>query len=54
MKFTAAVTSFLLSAVAYTAAVPLETRDVYIPAITSPVASSVWKVGGTYNVTWYV
>lgn len=30
------------------------TRDVWVPQILSPDASTVWQVGGTYLVTWDV
>ncbi|KAF8556382.1 hypothetical protein OG21DRAFT_659969 [Imleria badia] len=30
----------------------LVTRDVWVPPILSPNASTVWTVGGTYTVTW--
>lgn len=27
-------------------------RDVWVPPITYPTNTTVWAVGGTYNVTW--
>ena len=29
-------------------------RDVWVPPITSPAEGTVWKVGDTVQVTWYV
>lgn len=29
-------------------------RDVFDPPITYPTAGTVWRVGETHNVTWYV
>jgi hypothetical protein len=34
--------------------VSLERRDVYVPPITYPTASTVWKKGQVHNVTWDV
>jgi hypothetical protein len=31
---------------------PMELRDLFNPAMTSPTANTVWKVGNKYNVTW--
>ena len=43
---------FALLTAAY--ASPLEKRDVWTPGILNPNASTVWVVGQSYNVTWYV
>jgi hypothetical protein len=32
----------------------LEKKDVAAPPVTSPDASTVWTVGSTQTVTWYV
>ena len=54
MKFTAAATFFLGAVAQLVAAAPLVARDVYVPKITSPVGTTVWKAGETVKVTWYV
>ncbi|EPQ52813.1 hypothetical protein GLOTRDRAFT_46429 [Gloeophyllum trabeum ATCC 11539] len=45
--------SFVLAILAapFAAAAP---TDVYAPPITYPTATTVWKVGHSYNVTWDV
>lgn len=45
-------TAILAALLATAASVSARVLDVWDPAITSPTAASVWKVGGTYNVTW--
>lgn len=35
-------------------ALPLISRDVISPPITSPAAGAIWTVGQTITVTWYV
>ena len=30
------------------------TSDVFVPPVTYPTAGTVWNVGQTLNVTWYV
>ncbi|KAJ7625711.1 hypothetical protein FB45DRAFT_1005053 [Roridomyces roridus] len=51
MKFTA-VFATLLAAALSVAATPLETRDVFVPPITSPSTGTVWTSGQTQTVTW--
>ena len=34
-------------------AVPVETRDVYVPPVTYPHKGTVWYSGQRHNVTWY-
>lgn len=34
------------------AGVPVGSRDVYVPPVTYPTGGTIWKAGGTYNVTW--
>jgi hypothetical protein len=53
MKFTSAFATLLLSASTILAApVEFTPRDVWVPKILSPDATTVWQVGKTYNVTW--
>jgi hypothetical protein len=53
MKFTSAFATLLLSASTILAApVEFTPRDVWVPKILSPGATTVWQVGKTYNVTW--
>ncbi|KAF9258479.1 hypothetical protein L218DRAFT_1064795 [Marasmius fiardii PR-910] len=33
-------------------AIPIIQRDVYVPRITSPDASTIWTAGSKVNVTW--
>jgi len=43
----------MLSLLTMVAAAPvLVLRDVWVPPIITPAASTVWKAGGTYEVTW--
>ena len=42
-------------AIPFAAAAPIpQRRDVWTPPVTCPDASSVWQVGQTYTVTWFV
>ena len=50
-KLTTVLLFSLLSLFALVSAFPVR-RDVYVPQILSPNASTVWVVGQTYNVTW--
>ncbi|KIL61385.1 hypothetical protein M378DRAFT_167029 [Amanita muscaria Koide BX008] len=34
------------------AGAPVTGRDVYVPPVTYPTVGTIWKAGGTYNVTW--
>lgn len=54
MKFFTAFTALLLSAASTVLAAPvqLSARDVWVPKILSPDASTIWQAGGTYYVTW--
>ena len=52
-KLTTVMLFSLLSLFALVGAFPVR-RDVYVPQILSPNASTVWVVGQTYNVTWSV
>lgn len=53
MKFTNAFAALLLSASAVLAApVHLTARDVWVPKIFQPTATTIWQVGGTYDIEW--
>ena len=52
MKFAAVATFFLGAVAQLVAAAPLAARDVFVPKITSPDATTVWKAGETVTVTW--
>ncbi|KAJ3926537.1 MAG: hypothetical protein NXY57DRAFT_716296 [Lentinula lateritia] len=53
MSFSFSAFCFLIiSFGSLTASAPLAARDVYIPHITAPTASTVWRCGQTVNVTW--
>ena len=52
-KLTTVLLFSLLSLFALVSAFPVP-RDVYVPQILSPNASTAWVVGQTYNVTWWV
>ncbi|KAI0034021.1 hypothetical protein K488DRAFT_69425 [Vararia minispora EC-137] len=56
MKFTTTITSLIVVLVAsmLSVAAPIDhtKRDVWDPTIISPNASTVWTIGGTFNVTW--
>ncbi|KAL6302822.1 hypothetical protein BKA93DRAFT_827119 [Sparassis latifolia] len=43
---------FLLSLCALVYALPIRIRDVFVPPIITPNASTVWEIGQQYNVTW--
>ena len=45
---------FTVALISLVAAAPLAVRDVYVPPITYPHAGTVWKIGSSHNVTWYV
>jgi len=47
---TAVFTLFTLFFVAF--GVPVSSRDVFVPPLTSPAAGAVLKVGHTYEITW--
>ncbi|OSX59775.1 hypothetical protein POSPLADRAFT_1035320 [Postia placenta MAD-698-R-SB12] len=52
-KFTTFFLVSLLSIFAVVTAFPVHVaRDVFVPPITSPNASTVWYAGEKYNVTW--
>jgi hypothetical protein len=47
--------AFMLFVLAFVSAVPIHVaRDVWVPKILTPTANTVWKIGSTYEVTWYV
>ncbi|EPT05163.1 hypothetical protein FOMPIDRAFT_1021500 [Fomitopsis schrenkii] len=50
-KLTTVILFSLFSLFALVSAYPVR-RDVYVPQILTPDASTVWVVGQTYNVTW--
>jgi hypothetical protein len=53
MKFTNTLAALIISASAILAApVQLATRDVWVPKILDPTATTVWQVGGTFLVEW--
>jgi len=53
MKTFTTVVAFIFSLLALVAAAPvLVVRDVWVPPIITPTANTVWKAGGTYEVTW--
>ena len=57
MKFTPALTNlfFVFSTLfAFASAAPISKRDVFVPPVTYPNGSTVWKVGARHNVTWCV
>ena len=57
MKFIfATITFFILSFVSFIAGAPvsLSERDVSVPPVLLPNGKSVWKVGTTQTITWYV
>lgn len=57
MKFTpAALFVFFVTLLStLVSALPiLESRDVFVPPVTSPTAGDIFTVGQTFNVTWYV
>lgn len=45
---------FTVALMSFVGAAPLATRDVYVPPVIHPHAGAVWKIGSSYNVTWYV
>lgn len=54
MKFISIVTFLALASSACALSVASRSaQDVFVPAITSPIAGDVWPVGSTQNVTWY-
>lgn len=56
MKFIFATIFSIFSFVSLIAGAPvyLSERDVFVPPVLQPNHSSVWKVGTTQTVTWYV
>jgi hypothetical protein len=53
MKFTNTLAALIISASAILAApVQLDTRDVWVPKILDPTATTVWQVGGPFIVEW--
>ncbi|KAF5388910.1 hypothetical protein D9757_005060 [Collybiopsis confluens] len=56
MQFTLSIASALIAAFSAASASPMLAHraqlDVFSPNITAPTASSVWTLGGQYNVTW--
>ena len=54
MMFTTTFATLLLSASIILAS-PVQligARNVWVPKILDPNATTVWHIGGTYNVTW--
>lgn len=43
-----------LCLVTFVCARPLNAKDVYVPHVLYPIEGTVWKVGETRNVTWFV
>ena len=54
MMFTTTFATLLLSASSIILASPVQlgARDVWVPKILDPNATTVWHIGGTYNITW--
>ncbi|KAF9261186.1 hypothetical protein L218DRAFT_961661 [Marasmius fiardii PR-910] len=55
MHFKSSILAGTFSALAFafvSNAIPITQRDVYVPRITSPNASTVWTAGSKVNVTW--
>lgn len=53
MKFTiAAIAAAVLTVGANASALPRAALDVFVPAITSPTAATVWTANSVQTVTW--
>ena len=45
---------FTIALLSFVGAAPLAVRDVYVPPVTYPSIGTIWKIGASHNVTWYV
>lgn len=45
---------FAVALLSFVGAAPLAVRDVYVPPVTYPSDGTIWKIGASHNVTWYV